>query len=173
MLIGTVDGSLGRGVLFLHDDSLGPVLSTFMWVVIISTGAWLLVFKTRVLNRFNQVQFEAAICTMLNIMFVFFMAFLGSEFHEDFKNARLSLVKERAAVNRLLHADLPTEALNQKVEAGVKIYLKNVIEVEWREHLNAQESEAVHEAIDGLFQVVLGHIRARTFALFTVHFACV
>jgi len=133
---------------------IGPVVSTFMWVVIICTGAWLLVFKTRVFNRFHQVQFEAAICTILNIIFVFFMAFMGSEFHEDYKNARLSLVKERAVVNRLLHADLPTEALNQKVEAGVKKYLKNVIEVEWRENLNARESEAVHEAIDGLFQVV-------------------
>lgn len=132
----------------------GPVLATFTWVLLIGVTAWGLVFKTRLFNHFGDVPFKSALCTILNFIFIFFMAFMGSEFHEDYKTARLHLVKERAAINRLLHADFPTEALNRQVELGVQKYLRNVIDIEWRENLNGQESEAVLQAIHELSQII-------------------
>jgi|GEM_PF-914127 hypothetical protein len=133
---------------------IGPILATLSWVLLIGVVAWCLVFKTRLFNRFVDVPFKSAICTILNIIFIFFMAFMGSEFHEVHKSASFHMVKERAAINRLLHADFPTEALNRKVELSVQKYLKNVIDVEWRENLNGQESVAVQEAILELSQIV-------------------
>jgi len=133
---------------------IGPILASFSWVLLIGLVAWVLVFKTPLFNRFVDVPFKSAVCTILNIIFIFFMAFMSSEFHEDHKTASVHLIKERAAINRLLHAELPTDALNRQVERSVQKYLKNVIDVEWRENLNAKESEAVQEAILELSQIV-------------------
>lgn len=133
---------------------IGPILATLSWVIIIGVLAWALVFKTRLFNRFDDVRFDPFFCAILNIIFVFFMAFMGSEFYENHKTAADSLVKERAAIDRLLNSHLPSDDLRQQRDKAVKAYLQNVIDVEWRVNLNRQASPAVEQALVDLTQLV-------------------
>jgi hypothetical protein len=139
---------------------IGPVMATLAWSIIIGLLAWGLVFKTRLFSRFDEVRFDPFFCAILNIIFVFFMAFMGSEFFENHKTAADSLVKERAAIDRLLSTELPTDELNQKLKAGVKSYLQNVIDEEWRQGLNRKASPAAEQAISDLNQLVAQSQRA-------------
>lgn len=133
---------------------IGPILATLAWTILIGSLAWVLVFKTRIFNPFDKVRFDSFFCGLLNIIFVFFMAFMGSEFHEKHKAASESLVKEKAAITRVLSAQLPTEALNQQVQGALKDYLQAVVEVEWKQHLNRHESDEAQLAIRQLLQLV-------------------
>lgn len=133
---------------------IGPVMATLAWTIIIGALAWGLVFKTRLFSRFDEVRFDPFFCAILNIIFVFFMAFMGSEFFESHKAAADSLVKERSAIDRLLSTELPTDELNQELNLGVKNYLQNVIDVEWRQDLNRRASPAAEQAILDLNQLV-------------------
>ncbi len=122
---------------------IGPILATLAWTILIGLFAWVLVFKTRIFNPFDTVRFDSFFCGLLNIIFVFFMAFMGAEFHEKHKAASESLIKEKAAINRILSVHLPTEALNQQVQSAIKDYLRAVVKVEWKQHLNRQQSDEV------------------------------
>lgn len=124
----------------------GPILATLSWVILIGVVAWVLVFKTRLFHAFDNVRFDSFFCGLLNIIFVFFMAFMGSEFYESHKAASDSLMRERAAIQRVLSIELPTEALNKKVQGTMKTYLEAVIIVEWKQHLNRQQSEKAQQA---------------------------
>lgn len=133
---------------------IGPILATLSWVVLIGSMAWALVFKTRLFNVFDKVRFDSFFCGLLNIIFVFFMAFMGSEFYESHKAASDSLMRERAAIQRVLSIELPTGELNQKVQDTVKNYLQAVIDVEWKKHLNRQQSETAQQASIALTELV-------------------
>ena len=133
---------------------IGPILATLAWTILIGLLAWVLVFKTRIFNPFNEVRFDSFFCGLLNIIFVFFMAFMGSEFYEKHKAASESLVKEKTAVNQLLTTALPTEALNQQVRDAIKSYLQAVTEVEWKQHLNQRQNDEAQQAIRQLLQWV-------------------
>jgi uncharacterized protein YbaA (DUF1428 family) len=133
---------------------IGPVLATLSWVILIGVLSWVLVFRTRLFHRFDEVRFDPFFCALLNIIFVFFMAFMGSEFYENHKTAAVSLVKERAAIDRLLSSNLPSDDLKQQLNAAVKAYVQNVVNVEWRDNLNRQSSQAVEQAIGDLTRLV-------------------
>lgn len=135
---------------------IGPILATLSWTLLVALSAWVLVFKTPIFNRYIEFKIDAAFCTMLNIIFVFFMAFMGSDFHENFQSAQLALVKEKAALNRLLHAPLPAQ-LSQQTKVEVSHYLENVINTEWRKNLNRQESPAVQNALIALSQILVNN----------------
>ena len=128
----------------------GPLVATLVWSLIVGASAWLVVYKTPIFNRFLTAKFESAFCTALNLIFVFFMAFMGSDFHANYKNAVDNLVKEKAAVNRLLHTEMPSAAMHQQISLALKDYLNNVINVEWREHFNRQESADATQALTEL-----------------------
>ena len=133
---------------------IGPILATLAWSILIGLLAWGLVFKTRIFNPFDKVRFDSFFCSILNIIFVFFMAFTGSEFYDKHKAAAESLVKEKTAINKVLITQLPTEALNQQVRGAMKNYLQAVTEIEWKQHLNQQQSDEAQQAISQLLQVV-------------------
>ena len=132
----------------------GPVLATLAWSILIGTIAWVLVFKTPLFNRYLTTEFDSVLCTILNLIFVFLMAFMGSDFHANYKSAADNLVKENAAIKRLLHTDMQSEALNQKIESGVKDYLENVVDIEWLQNFNRTQSAAVTQAILELEAIV-------------------
>lgn len=132
---------------------LGPILATLVWVILIGLIAWGLVFKTRLFNRFDEVRFDPFFCAIVNIIFVFFMAFMGSEFYENHKMAAVSLVQEKSAIDRLLSTQLPTDDLNQKRNKAVHAYTQNVVDIEWRQNLNRNASPGVEQAIDDLKQL--------------------
>lgn len=133
---------------------IGPILATLSWVILIGLLAWALVFKTRLFNAFDNVRFDSFLCNLLNIIFVFFMAFMGSEFYESHKAAADSLMRERAAIQRVLSIELPTEELNKKVQGTMKSYLQAVIDTEWKQHLNRQQSETAQLASVALTELV-------------------
>lgn len=133
---------------------IGPIVSTMAWAILIGLSAWTLVYKTRLFNAFNEVRFDSFFCGLLNIIFVFFMAFMGSDFYDKYKEATENLVKEKTAINHILSIPLPTEALNQQVQGAVKSYLQAVIEVEWKQHLNQQQSDKAQQAISQLLQLI-------------------
>lgn len=133
---------------------IGPIVATLVWVIMIGSLAWGLVFKTRLFNRFDEVRFDPFFCAIVNIIFVFFMAFMGSEFYENHKLAADSQIQERAAIDRLLSINLPTDDLNRKLKTAVGAYTQNVVDAEWRKTLNASASPAVEQAIVDLRQVL-------------------
>lgn len=151
-------------MLFEHFPHLmiGPVLATMSWAILIGLLAWTLVFKTRIFNSFNEVRFDSFFCGLLNIIFVFFMAFMGSEFYGKYKVAAESLVKEKTTINQILSIPLPTETLNQQVQGAIKSYLQAVIEVEWKQHLNQRQSDEAQQAISQLLQLINQTHRACT-----------
>ena len=63
-------------------------------------------------------------------------------------------MRERAAIQRVLSIELPTEELNKKVQGTMKSYLQAVIDVEWKQHLNRQQSEAAQQASVALAELV-------------------
>ena len=132
----------------------GPVLATLVWSILIGITAWTLVFKTPLFNRHLTVKFDSVFCTTLNLIFVFFMAFMGSDFHASYKSASDNLLKEKSAVNRLLHTEMQTEALNQQIESLVSVYLEEVIQIEWQQNHNRKESAAATQALSDLEAIV-------------------
>lgn len=127
-----------------------PVVATLVMSSLIGLAAWALVYRTPIFNRFLSVEFDSVFCTMLNLIFVFFLAFMGSDFHANYKSATDNLADEKAAVNRLLHTQMPTEALSLAKQAALKDYLENVVTIEWRQHFNRQEIAEVQNALDRL-----------------------
>ena len=128
----------------------GPILATFVWTLLLGSGAWLLVFHTPFFNRHLQTEFDSVLCTILNLIFVFFMAFMGSEFHANYKSATDNLVKEKTAVNRLMQMEFPTEAFRQAAMASLRTYLDAVVNVEWQENHNRKESAKAEQALSEL-----------------------
>ena len=133
---------------------IGPILATLVWVILIGSLAWALVFKTRLFSRFDEVRFDPFFCAIVNIIFVFFMAFMGSEFYENHKMAAVSLVQEKAAIDRLLSTHLPTDELNKKLNSAVQAYTQNVVDAEWRKNLNRSADPAVEQAVVDLTQII-------------------
>jgi hypothetical protein len=133
---------------------IGPIVATLAWAILIGVLAWVLVFKTRLFNPFDKVRFDSFFCGLLNIIFVFFMAFMGSEFYESHKAASDSLMRERAAIQRVLSIELPTEALNQQVQGTIKSYLQAVVDIEWKQFTNREQSETAQQASIALTELV-------------------
>jgi hypothetical protein len=127
-----------------------PIIATLAWSLLIGVTAWSVVYRTSLFDRYLTANFDSAFCGILNIIFVFFMAFMGSDFYANYKSATDNLFKEKATINRLLHTQLPTDALNQKMVLAVTNYLDSVINVEWRQNLNRTESAGAQKAIASL-----------------------
>lgn len=128
----------------------GPLIATFVWSLLIGATAWVLVYHTPLFNRFLTVQFDSVFCTMLNLIFVFFMAFMGSEFHANYKSATDTLATEKAIINQLLQTEMPTEALKEQKTLAIRTYLNNVVALEWRQNFNRQESAGAEQALASL-----------------------
>jgi hypothetical protein len=132
------------------------VWATLAWSIIVGTIAHTLVFKTPLFNVFIENRLPDVLVTCLNVMFVFFIAFMASDNYSRFNQAQDNVVKETIAVKRIMNAqDLPPE-IQAKNTALIKLYLDKVVNQEWKTHLNKQASPQAEEALNFL----IGNISA-------------
>ncbi len=141
--------------LFSHAP-FAAVWATLAWTIIVGTIAHTLVFRTSLFNIFIENRLPHVLVTCLNVMFVFFIAFMASDNYSRFNHAQNNVIQEIIAVKRIINAqDLPPE-IQAKNTALIKSYLDSVVNQEWKEGLNKQANPQVEEALN----LLIGNISA-------------
>jgi len=135
---------------FLPHLIYAPILATLVWVVVIGFISWSLVFKTTLFKSFLTTRIDSVLAGMLNVMFVFFMAFTASDVFQGYNAARNALIEESVAIDKLLSIQNGTPEFKSQSNQQIKKYLQNTIDIEWQRDFNKIRNTEADAALSTL-----------------------
>lgn len=132
---------------FFPSLPFAALLASFVWAAVIGTVAHSFVFRTRLFDALTKVPMVPPFIALPAIMFAFLLAFMASDAWNNIGQARMSLVSEVAAINRIAAIPLKPDSENREARETMRQYIDAVTEEEFGQHYNQRGSAKADAAI--------------------------
>jgi hypothetical protein len=129
---------------------LAPLIITFACSLGLGLLSYYLVYKTSLFNHLIEVPLVTPFLALPAIMFAFLMGFMSSDAWQNYSYAKTALIKESAAILRILNIPVGTPELQNKIKLSVQTYLEDVLNKEWAASSNKSPSPQAQASIDGM-----------------------
>ena len=131
-------------------EELAPLIVTFLWSLGMGLLSYYLVYKTSLFTHLVEVPLVPPFLALPAIMFAFLMGFMSSEAWQNYSYARTALIRESAAIIRILNIPVGAQELQNNIKLSMQTYLEGVLKEEWADSINKSPSPKAQASIDGL-----------------------
>jgi len=131
-------------------EELAPLIVTFLWSLGMGLLSYYLVYKTSLFNHLIEVPLVPPFLALPAIMFAFLMGFMSSEAWQNYSYARTALIRESAAIIRILNIPVGAPELQNNIKLSMQTYLESILNEEWADSINKSPSPKAQASIDGL-----------------------